>query len=84
MAEFIKTYTRETVAGAYNVNNPARLDGGSLQICLAKEIETALPGKKFVVRCNGTAVKIVFKDADISAGEKTTLDTVINDHKNNL
>lgn len=79
MADY--TYLRGLINGAYNIENPNRLDAGN-QIRLSKEIETALPGKNFTLHCNGTATKIVFQEI-LSVAEETILDTTVSDHKNN-
>ncbi len=74
MAEYL--YTREVTLGVYNVNNPARAD------YLAKEVEVALPGKVFILRCNAGEVKFIFDDT-LTAGEQTTLSNAVDAHKNN-
>ena len=75
-------YTRVKNAGAgYDVENENRTDANG-QIYLAKEIETALPGKTFKVKCDDTVLDILF-DTALTSGQKTTLDGVVNDHKNN-
>ena len=77
------TYTRTLSGGHYDIDNKSRVDGGGLQIFLAKEIEAALPGKEFCIKCAGTVVTIRFVD-ELSAGDKTTLDSIVSDHKNNV
>lgn len=47
---------------------------GGLQF--ASEVETALPGKAFVVHCSGTDCNVVFED-ELTAGEITTLDAAV-------
>jgi hypothetical protein len=59
-------YTRKNAGGGYA--NPGMGDPD-----LPTLVETALPGKTFVIRCNGAALNIVF-DATLTAGEVTTLD----------
>ena len=82
MAEYI--YVREDSIGGvnYNIENPERLDGESKQIRLAQEVEAALPGKTFKLRCDGSEVKFVF-DVALSGGEETTLTNTVTAHKNN-
>lgn len=75
-------YVRASVAGGWDIDNPARLDTGE-QIHLAKEIETALPGKTFMVRCDDTSCKVI-QDVVLSGGDETTQDGVVSDHKNNV
>ncbi len=71
-------YTRTKLSGGgYDVNHPSR------STPLAKEIETALPSKKFTVDCNDTDCDINF-DVALSAGDKTTLDSTVSDHQNNV
>ena len=82
MSEHI--FTRVFNAGTgYDIDNPARVDAESNQIHLAKEVETALPGKTFRLICNDTEAKFVF-DQTLTAGEITTLTNSVNDHKNNV
>ena len=78
-------YTRTMLSNnQYNINNSERVDGEGNQIYLSKEIEASFPNKKFLVRCNHTSLKILVKEADdFTAGEKTTLDQLIQDHKDN-
>lgn len=77
------TFTRELVDGSYNIDNPLRVDGEGNQIYLAKEIETALPGKSFKLKCNATQVEVIFTEV-LSAEEIDDLTAVINNHKNNV
>jgi hypothetical protein len=80
MAEYL--YTRELVNGAYDIDNPLRVDGEGFQIHLATEIVAALPGKVFKEYCNGTECKLVFVDT-LTSGEETTLTNTVTTHKNN-
>ena len=73
-------YTREVVDGAYNIDNPKTADGEGLMLHCAKYIETALPGKQFVLRCIGPDVKVVFEE-ELSAPDQATLATAISDYK---
>jgi hypothetical protein len=66
----------ETVPGAWDIDNPDRT------YILAKEIETALPGKTFIVIINVVTVIIRFNVA-LTSSELTTLETTVSDHKNN-
>ena len=75
------TYTRELVNGVYDVNNPDRLDVEGNQIYLVDEILTAL-SKKANMHCNGSDMHLEFED-ELTTQEKTTLDTVVADHKAN-
>ncbi|KKN68364.1 hypothetical protein LCGC14_0452400 [marine sediment metagenome] len=79
----IYSFTRELELGAYNINNRARVDGNGDVIHLWGEIETALPGKTSKMTCNGINVDIT-SVSDLSAGDQTTLATVVSDHKNNV
>ncbi len=80
MAEY--NFTRNVVSGKYDIDNPDRVDGESKQIRLADEIETALPGVDFVVRCNNSECKVI-TDGDLTSGQQTTLDNVVSAHQNN-
>jgi len=81
MAEYL--YIRSLVSGKYDINNPDRVDGGSNQIYLAKEVESALPGKMFKLICNDSEAKFVFNNT-LSGAEETTLSTTVSDHQNNV
>lgn len=77
------TYSRELVDGDYNINNPARLDEFGNQIRITSEIEAALPGLFFKVKCSGENVTISFNDP-LTEEQHDLLDTVVSNHKNNL
>jgi len=88
MAITTYNYTRNilttgTIQGCYDIDNPNRVDGGSLQIRLYSEIKTALPGKSFSEISNGTSCDLIFTNA-LTGAEKTTLDTVVSDHQNDI
>jgi hypothetical protein len=84
-------YTRERLAegdhiNEWDIDNPDRVDGGLDQIHLATEITAAIPGKILDVPgiiCNGSSCTIAFTEA-LTAGEETTLTTIVNNHKNNV
>lgn len=80
MADY--TFTRTRLNGHWDIRNPARVDQEGNQIYLAKEIETALPGKSFRVVCEGTNCTVKF-DATLTDAEETTLTNTVNAHKNN-
>jgi hypothetical protein len=80
MAEY--TSTRSIVNGCYNVDNPLRLDGSEKPIHLAKELETALPGKIFTLCCSGAEIKLCV-DGTLTSGEQTTLSTTVTAHEDN-
>jgi len=67
-----------------SVHNYSRaLDGGHWDTdikLLAKEIETALPGKSFVARANGLNIVLDFNDA-LTGPETTTLDGTVSSHQ---
>jgi hypothetical protein len=75
-------YARELVGGAYNFPNPSRCDAAGASILPTTEIAAALPGKQFTLRCAGTVITLDFT-ATLTAGEITTLDQAIVDHKVN-
>ena len=70
------SYLRSTLTGGWDVDYPGRTR-------LAKEIETTLSGKKFRICCEGTSCKAIFEVA-LSAGDETTLDSIVDDHQNNV
>lgn len=70
-------YTRELVSGKYNIH----FKGEDSK--LHTEIETALPGKSVSkVKSQGTEVTVTLTPT-LTAPEETTLDTVVQDHKDN-
>jgi hypothetical protein len=77
-------YTREIVDNAYNIDNPARVDGQGNKILLAQEIEILFPNKKFRVFCSNDLATVVFDDMALTDSEKIDLDECIYNHKNNL
>lgn len=81
--EYIRARERIINGGeSYNVNHPDRVDGGGEILTLAKELESAIPGKINKVICNGTEIKIVCSSA-LTAGEESTMDSTIATHKTN-
>ncbi|MDX1372239.1 MAG: hypothetical protein R3321_07200 [Nitrososphaeraceae archaeon] len=71
-------YTRELQADSrYNIGYVGE------KISLAEEIQDTFPSHSVKVMCNGTTVKVEISPT-LSAGEKTTLDTIVSDHKNNI
>lgn len=80
MAEYI--FTRKIVNNTYNIDNVLRVDGGLNQIHLAKEVEAALPGKRFILRCNGTEAKFIF-EGTLTGGQQTILGNAVTAHKDN-
>jgi|GEM_PF-5638033 len=80
-------FTREQLVGdpypgAWDVNNPRRVDGEGDQIHLAFEVRSALPGKTFRMRCSGALCRFEF-DQDLTAPEIATLDVTVAAHKTN-
>lgn len=70
--------------GAYDINNPERVDGEGNQILLAKEIEAVFVGRDFAVDCAYTVCKVIFHDEpELTPEEKTVLDQLVASHKNN-
>jgi len=80
MAEY--TYVRKKVGIGYDIENVNRVDAEGKQIKLAKEIQTAVPNKKFIVICNHLICKVVTATAWTSA-QQTTLASVVAAHKAN-
>jgi hypothetical protein len=52
-------------------------------IQLVDEINVALPGKPIGVVERKTQIEVIHNDGDLLSGDKTTLDTVVSDHKVN-
>ena len=81
MADY--NYTRSLVSGSYDQNNVLRVDGGSNQICMYKEIiaEGLLPNG-FFMKSEGSSLTITFTNA-LTGSEKTLLDNLVSTHKSN-
>ena len=75
-------YTRELVNGVWNINNPERKDTEGNQIYLANEVAEAIPNKKFRLNCEGEVATFIF-ETELTTEEKTTLDTTVQNHKDN-
>lgn len=75
-------YSRELVEGMWNINNPIRVDAEGNQIRLPTEIKAAIPDTPFRMNCTGPIALFSF-ERELSAEEKTTLDTTIQNHKDN-
>lgn len=81
MAETTYSYTRELVDGDWNAPaNKYLLDASGDRIFLSKQIEDAIPGLGFVLRCDGTAMDVVAERA-LTGAEKVTLDSTVSGHK---
>lgn len=68
--------------GRYDIDNPFRVSPYGSQIFLAVEVENALPGKKFIIKCHDNNVDIIFEEA-LSDEEKMMLDLIVANHKTN-
>lgn len=79
---FSYSYTRDLVNNLYDINNVVRLDGSSNHIFVSTEVEAVLPGKTFKLVCDHGSAIFNF-DEELSAGEKTILDGVVQTHKDN-
>ena len=60
-------------------NNPDKIDEFLNKTSLAKEVETALPNKQFVVRIVGTSVVFTF-NSELTTEEETTLANTYNSY----
>lgn len=78
------SYRRDTIApdNRYDIPHPLRVDVNGKQINLAKEVETAIPGRKFILRCNAGKAVFHFED-DLTADEITILSRLVVEHKGN-
>ena len=80
----IYNYTRALVDNAWNINNPNRKDGEGNPKDLYQEInENSELNNQFKIICNSTSCQINF-NFDLSAAQKTALDTIVSNHQNNL
>ena len=81
-------YTREKLTsgshtGAWDIDNPDRVDGEGQQIYLSNEIQSVLPDKHFTVNCNSGVCSIDFNGTTLTSEEKSTLDVTVANHKSN-
>jgi hypothetical protein len=74
-------YSRELVNGAYNIDNPLRVDLEGNQIYLAKEIQAQIPSI-IGLKCHNSNCEIDFSE-ELTTEEKALLDTLVSNHKNN-
>jgi hypothetical protein len=82
MAEYI--YTRDLLPdGEWDINNPNRVDGQGDQIMLAYEIAQAIPAITHIDLVCVDAEAKVTTDPDLTPEQKTTMDTVVANHKAN-
>lgn len=70
-------------SGHWDTDHPDRVDGGGAKLFLAGEIEIAIPGHPFTVRCAAGSCVVDFPDYTLTAGEETTLTDTVSDHQNN-
>lgn len=76
-------FTREIVNDAYNIDNPALVDGDGNIIHLATEVEAVIPNEKFVLRCNGPEAKFIFENK-LTVEQQTALGVTVQAYKNNI
>lgn len=80
----IYDYERRKIPGGFDSNNVNRVNESGNQIFIAKEIESVIPGKRFLVRCDLCCIKILFdEEDDLTDAEKVTLDMVVSTHRAN-
>lgn len=70
-------------SGHWDIDHPDRVDGGGARLSLAKEVEAALPGHPFTVRCDAGSCVVDFPGYELTTGEETTLNDTVSDHRNN-
>lgn len=78
---FTYTYSRDLVNNLYNIDNPLRVDVNDNQIYLIVEVQNSLASVD-CLKATNTNCDIMFS-TELSESEKTTLDTIVNNHKNN-
>lgn len=74
-------YTRHLVDGRWDINNPLDVDSDGRRVTLAKRIETALPGKPFLVACDSALCVVTFGSDTLTAPEIATLDATVAAHQ---
>lgn len=80
MADHRYEYSRQVVNCSYNIDNAAKVDGEGNPIHLAKLVEAAIPGEKFVLRCNGPLAVFIFENK-LTVGQQTTLTNIVTTYK---
>jgi hypothetical protein len=79
MAEYI--YAREIDStGKYNIDNTLYLDGLSQMIHLGTDINSAIPGVGFCMKCSGSTVTIT-TDIALDSAQETTMTNTITTYK---
>lgn len=78
-------YTRERIdsgayVGSWDINNPAHQDSNGVPILLSEEIQSALPGWVFFVRCDAGQC-VISSVTPLDSSEETDLNQVVADHK---
>ena len=75
------SYSRALADGAYNINNINHTNGTGIPVLLYKEMlaEATLP-EDFKILCKDADCTISF-NVTLTGAQKTTLDTIVSDHK---
>ena len=75
------SFTRNQTSYGWDIpDNPYHIDSYGNPIPLAKEVEAALPGMPFTLRCDGTQATFSF-DSTLSPSEETTLNNTVETHR---
>lgn len=80
MAEYNYARTQKS-DNSWDIDNNERLNVDGNQIHLLEEIQTAFPSWESQIICDGPSCKIL---ADATCPNETTLNTIVNNHKNNV
>ncbi len=79
---FDYTFTREIVNGAWDIDNPLRVDSETgKQILLAREVSDQIEGH-FIMRCDADVCTFHF-DEELSSENQTLLASIVATHKAN-
>jgi hypothetical protein len=78
-------YERKTIAtgdcaGTFDLAHPERTDKNGEPLWLAHEIEAALPGVRFIVRCDGEQCRLEC-ERQLDAAERALVDAAIAGHR---
>lgn len=76
-------YERSALEGGrFDIQNPDRVDGEGEQIYISKEVEAALPGKEFKLRCHHQET-IFYFESELSSVEEALLAETVVKHQSN-
>lgn len=80
MTNYIYEYERKVVDNNYDIENQKTADEDGLVLHVCKSVESALPGKKFIMKCFDVKCQFIFEEK-LTSEEQVTLEATINAYK---